>query len=298
MAGIKKKSSGGGGANWMDTYGDMVTLLLCFFVLLYSMSSIDQEKWMIIVQSFNKDALVSTDEYPRGPEGDDGKEGGDDMPMTQDDVDTAMDELLEYIQTQVASQSDSVSVSKGDGYVFISFENALFFDGDRSTLRSEGKAVLDALIPSLDIAAPYIDEMRVMGHTAQANPDRPNNTRTDTFLSSDRAAEVRVYLLEHSTELDPTRVKSEGMGQWLPVASNDTAEGRAQNRRVEIMISGMDIENRMAGNVADYYTETGQIDPNVEPILPDGETAADTGGEDAGGTEPAGPNIASGELIP
>ena len=45
MASIKKKSSGGGGANWMDTYGDMVTLLLCFFVLLYSMSSIDEAKW-------------------------------------------------------------------------------------------------------------------------------------------------------------------------------------------------------------------------------------------------------------
>ena len=44
MASIKKKSSGGGGANWMDTYGDMVTLLLCFFVLLYSISTIDQDK--------------------------------------------------------------------------------------------------------------------------------------------------------------------------------------------------------------------------------------------------------------
>ena len=46
MASLKKKKSGGGGANWMDTYGDMVTLLLCFFVLLYSISSIDEQKWM------------------------------------------------------------------------------------------------------------------------------------------------------------------------------------------------------------------------------------------------------------
>ena len=52
MASIKKKSGGGGGANWMDTYGDMVTLLLCFFVLLYSMSTIDQELWQMIVISF------------------------------------------------------------------------------------------------------------------------------------------------------------------------------------------------------------------------------------------------------
>ena len=67
MASIKKKSGGGGGANWMDTYGDMVTLLLCFFVLLYSISTIDAEKWMIVVRSFNRDAMVNEPENPPGP---------------------------------------------------------------------------------------------------------------------------------------------------------------------------------------------------------------------------------------
>ena len=53
----RKKGGGGGGANWMDTYGDMVTLLLCFFVLLYSISTLDQSKWIMIVKSFNPDAV-------------------------------------------------------------------------------------------------------------------------------------------------------------------------------------------------------------------------------------------------
>ena len=57
---LKKKKGGGGGANWMDTYGDMVTLLLCFFVLLYSMSTISEDKWKAIVQSFNPKAVVTT----------------------------------------------------------------------------------------------------------------------------------------------------------------------------------------------------------------------------------------------
>ena len=69
MASIKKKGGGGGGgANWMDTYGDMVTLLLCFFVLLYSISTIDQDKWMVFIQSFNRDAVEELD-IPEGPVG-------------------------------------------------------------------------------------------------------------------------------------------------------------------------------------------------------------------------------------
>ena len=54
---MKKNSKGGGGANWMDTYGDMVTLLLCFFVLLYSMSTISEEKYKAVVMSFNPNAV-------------------------------------------------------------------------------------------------------------------------------------------------------------------------------------------------------------------------------------------------
>ncbi|MFR6624938.1 MAG: flagellar motor protein MotB [Flavonifractor plautii] len=64
---MKKKKSGGGGANWMDTYGDMVTLLLCFFVMLYSMSTLDKEKWIALVQSFNPTEEVTETQPPPRP---------------------------------------------------------------------------------------------------------------------------------------------------------------------------------------------------------------------------------------
>ena len=164
MASIKKKSSGGGGANWMDTYGDMVTLLLCFFVLLYSISTIDQTKWMLVVQSFNKDALLNVDE-PQGPVGDSTQQGGDGMPVPDmnNEVDEALDELYDFLveyasqQNQTAEGEGSVVVSEGDDYIFISFDDAVFFDGDSSYLRQDGQAVLNRIIPALTEAARYID---------------------------------------------------------------------------------------------------------------------------------------------
>ena len=192
MASIKKKSGGGGGgANWMDTYGDMVTLLLCFFVLLYSMSTISEEKWMMIVQSFNKDAEVSTDDKPLGPDGQNDEQLGDDMPMTQDEVNEKVDMILKYLQDYSAGQSDSDSMtySVGDGYVFISFNNDVFFAGDSWRLLPAGQEALLGLCPTLDEARLIIDEIVVTGHTAtaqveyNASKDRRKNRRVEIIIS-------------------------------------------------------------------------------------------------------------------
>ena len=263
MASIKKKSGGGGGgANWMDTYGDMVTLLLCFFVLLYSMSTIDQEKWMMIVQSFNKTAIVSTDDSPRGPEGDGADEMGGGMPATTD-MDSKMEELLQFLQDTAAAQADdTIVVTTGDGYIYVSFNSSVFFDGDRWALRPEGKAVLDEILPALDAAAPFIDELVISGHTASALGKY--DVRWDYELSSKRATEVLIYLLENSTELDPARTQSKAFGQWRPVAGNDEESERTKNRRVEMMITGRDLEDKLSDSIAQYYTETGQAQPGVE----------------------------------
>ena len=270
MASLKKKSSGGGGANWMDTYGDMVTLLLCFFVLLYSMSTIDQEKWKMIVQSFNRDrdTVVSETDDPRGPEGDDGPDGGNGLPATTEEED-ALEELFEFLETYAANQASSASdqsdssspiaVSLGDGYIYISFSNSVFFAGDRYDLLPAGREVLDTILPALDQAAPAINEIVVTGHTATALRDY--NVDFDFRLSTNRAVTVVAYLLQNSMALDPARVYPEGRGQWLPVAGNDLESDRAQNRRVEMIISGVDLEDALSDSIDKYYTTIGQEAP-------------------------------------
>ena len=201
MASIKKKGGGGGGgANWMDTYGDMVTLLLCFFVLLYSISTIEQDKWMIFVKSFNRDAIDEIEPVNPGPMDVSSGSGGTNNPIPDDnnEVDEALEELYDFLveyQASSAAAAESMSVSKGDNFVFISFDDAVFFDGNSSYLRPDGKAVLDTIIPALAQAGPMIDELTVLGHTAQQYPDKPNpNVSFDRHLASDRATEVVIYI--------------------------------------------------------------------------------------------------------
>lgn len=241
---MRKKRGGGGGANWMDTYGDMVTLLLCFFVMLYSMSTMDKEKWIALVESFNPDAV--TEQNPGGHEISN---------VTQQQVDADIEALYQAMQQYVQQENltAQISITKGSGYVFVSFDNTVFFDGDSYTLRDDGKVVLDQVANAIAQVSESIDEIRVLGHTAQEVPDSPNDPAEDRFLATNRAAVVTVYLQEKNI-IDPSRLVSVGYGQWRPVAENDDATGRAQNRRVELLVTGLDVESSMGDDIAQYYT--------------------------------------------
>ena len=282
MAIKKKGGGGGGGANWMDTYGDMVTLLLCFFVLLYSMSTISEDKWKAIVQSFNPNSIIEA-QATAGNEGPiDGPDNlgtaNPEMMMTKEEVDNALEALFQALQqyAQEHQMEDVIQVAKGDGYVFVSFADAVFFDGDSAVLRADGREVLDIVMQAINPAAQYIDELRVMGHTAQGRPDRPNNVATDRLLASNRATNVLIYMQERS-EVDPARLLSVGYGQWRPIDSNEDGEHRAHNRRVELLITGKDVENMMGDSLEQYESiRTGEAS-----LLSSGSGTADAAGASA-----------------
>ena len=249
---LKKKSGGGGGANWMDTYGDMVTLLLCFFVLLYSMSTISEEKFRAIAQSFNPNAIPTTtdpsgkggpyadpdigDQYP-------GMEQPDPNELAQADIDSMIQELYEAINNMVTQEGmeSTIQVELSGGKVYVHFSDTVFFTGDSSVLQPGAQDILGKLCTILDTAEPAIDEIRVEGHTAQASANERNDPRFDRTLSTSRANEVVLFIQENSS-IHPARLIPEGYGQWRPISSNATAESRAPNRRVEMIISGVDLE--------------------------------------------------------
>ena len=261
---VKKKSGGGGGANWMDTYGDMVTLLLCFFVLLYSMSTISEEKFKAIVQSFNPSSLESSTmtSGSEGPLADPSEGIGSDFGLApseeeieQSEIDDLMEQLAQMLKEMAADsgQADNIEVTKGDGYVFVSFNDAVFFMGDSPTITAEGERILNTVADALNRASRAIDELRIMGHTAQASPDRANNVDNDRRLASNRATNVTIYL-QKRVEISPARMVSVGYGQWRPVDTNATRTGRAHNRRVEMIITGKDLYNELGDALEQYRT--------------------------------------------
>lgn len=254
---MNKKKKGSGGANWMDTYGDMVTLLLCFFVLLYSMSTVNEDKWKAVVLSFNPYAMDSPTVNPggTGPSAD-ADDGGLPVEELQSEVDQAMDDLYEQI-SEIATQyknGGEISVYKDGGKVFVEFNQTVFFDGNSATLRPESISLLGAVTDILEQCKDAIEEVRVLGHTAQARADSPNDIASDRMLSSQRATNVVIFIQQHGT-LDPGRLISEGVGQWRPVASNKQEEGRQKNRRVELIISGKNIKDELKDGVIQYESD-------------------------------------------
>lgn len=266
----RRKKSGGGGedcGSWMDTYGDMVTLLLCFFVMLYSMSSLDQQKWEIFVKSVfpnsNDKEQIAINENILDGEFDVSGNLQMEEEMEMDDLDKLWLALQKKLEESGMDQG--VSMNKGEGYAFISFENHTFFNGNSSQLTNEAIAVLDVFCEAIEPQADAFSQIEIMGHTAQGDPNHPNNPRTDRLLSSMRAAEVAAYIQEKNI-MDPSKIIGISYGQFRPVDTFETSEGRARNRRVEFLIidNGADIKS-----MNDFYDEINGVDEG-DASAPDG----------------------------
>lgn len=233
----KRKKDDSGGASWLETYGDLMTLLLTFFILLYSMSTIDAKKYAAIVASFSKE--MNPEVYYSGQGVTDEVTGNfdeaEEVEETETDETDEMDQLYTLLKTYVDENnlSENVQISKTEEYVFIRFSDAITFNGYSNKLGEDGRKILDVLAEGLGLVDEYIEEVIIAGHTAEVENDKTDIDRT---LSTDRANAVLKHL-ENKNVIDPAKYLAIGYGLYSPIADNDTPEGRAKNRRVEIFIS-------------------------------------------------------------
>ncbi|NCC86328.1 MAG: hypothetical protein EOM05_00470 [Clostridia bacterium] len=246
---MSRKSSSydeSGGPNWLDTYADMVTLLLTFFVLLFSMSSISSEKWEMLVKSFEGASEVDPPQHfvvrPKDEDtlGEGILEGQEDsLPITSPEDVKEFDDLYEYFKQFIEQNNlqDDVEIFKGDGYTFITFRNNIFFDGNSSVLKSEGKQIIDILSEAFKNIVHQIGKVSFEGHTARSgSAETANDLIRDRQLSSERAVNVLCYAQGKSV-IEGQKLTATGHGEFRPIVPHDGTEAtRIKNRRVEIYI--------------------------------------------------------------
>lgn len=270
----KREKRADNSPNWMDTYGDMITLVLCFFVMLVSSMDTNQQKWKILVQSLNPDATEVSqivDQQAENP-GEYEVPGGADMPeITEDITQTLYYTLQKYIEQN--NLSSQVNIGMGDGYEFITFDSTVFFAPNSYDILPKGKQVLDGFANILQPIAEDIDEVRILGHTSQASAEAAYDLHNDRFLASNRADAVLLYLQDKNI-IDPAKLVSVGYGQYRPIAGFDTAEGRSKNRRVEMIIKTAKPGEESA--IDEYYSTREAKQPGEDMVAQGAEESNQT----------------------
>ena len=250
MARQRKTPEGGGGQAWLNTYADMVTLLLCFFVLMISMSTINEEKFNAFLESFqNIDKEVIEDLINATQQG--GGEGsGNNQNLDEAPMDTLYEKLEQYVQEN--NMQASVSIAKIEDVIYIRFDSAIFFKPNEYALRDDAYEVLEFIGDGLKEYEKEIKLINICGHTAK--PAIEQDPERTWRLSCERAAVVANYF-ELDKNIDEKKITILGYGDNFPVEPNDTEEHMRKNRRVELVIIGKNsnINTSIYDALADLY---------------------------------------------
>lgn len=227
---------------WLNTYADMITLVLTFFILLFAFSQINAKKYsdLATALSGNKKTIEVPKDYKPGGDfpgtgGNSSESGSDGSEDSENEAKESMDALYRILTNYVTDNKleGDVSLARLGDEIFIRFGDKILFDGYSSALKQSGKDILDTLVLGLEEAQNHIESINIAGHTAKVENE---SVEIDRKLSSARATEVLLYI-QNKDILDAAKLTAVGYGLYKPIASNDTPEGRAQNRRVEIYIT-------------------------------------------------------------
>ena len=276
----RKEDPPKGSPAWMNTFADLMNLLLCFFVMLFSMSSVNEEKFEKVIASFQstfsilpgggasigEGELISSgisqlenfDSYynqqlSSQSDGQTEEEKDITEAYEQQELEESEDmaQQLENALSQYGIQDD-VKVDFNAEYVTLNMNGALLFDSASAELRDEAYPLVNKLGKILVTYDNNIIEVK--GHTDNV-PIHSSKYEDNNVLSMYRALAVANYLRD-TTTLDPAYIKSSGRGEYVPIADNATPEGRARNRRVEIKIYNSYNSNVSGTSTDDTGTET------------------------------------------
>ena len=291
MARKKKPEEAKAGApEWMATFSDLMNLLLCFFVLLFSMSSTDTAKYNEIVEAvtssfsifsgggsaLDQGILISSGvsqlnelaEYysnlaVENTAKEDGTKGGsgqsnaeknenNNANKTEDNKEVTKEEAVKKYQKELKEKAEKnyekaseainqfklndmvkLKMDSSYNYIGLSIDGYFLFDSGQAELKKGADAILDK---AAGVLMKFKDsDIVIEGHTDNVPQTNTVKYKNNLWLSGARAMTVLEYLTEVE-HMDPKRLSASGKGEYEPIASNKTAEGRQKNRRVEIKI--------------------------------------------------------------
>lgn len=236
----RRKSDRVSGDRWLVSYADFITLLFAFFVVLYAFAKADQKKQMQVSAAIDN-GFRSMGVFAGAPPSGNGTEQpllpenivmGEEVLAPgeiKDDLNRMRRELAQTLSSQVASHT--VSIKMGSDGLVISLREAGFFDSGSAAPKPEAMPTLRQIATLLS-RSPY--DLRIEGHTDNI-PIHDAQFDSNWELSTARATRIARIFLELNA-IPAARLSAAGYAEFHPVSTNDTAEGRALNRRVDLVV--------------------------------------------------------------
>jgi chemotaxis protein MotB len=229
------------------SYADFITLLFAFFVVMFAASNSDDDKAGQIAQAvqvaFSELGIFT----PAGQVAPLHEEGGlasappravgstvtpfSESTQINDPHDLAKARIQLESMLRKEVQNRTVRINQDSRGIVVSLAEAGFFDSGSAVVNTHGRGVLERIAGTLREMS---EDLRIEGHT-DTTPIRTAQFPSNWELSTARATHVLQYLLTNA-KIAPERLSAVGYGEYRPVATNKTAEGRAANRRVDLVI--------------------------------------------------------------
>lgn len=218
---------------WLLTYADLITLLLAFFIMMYTFSKQDVQKYQEVSTHLKVIFAGGTGIAQKGSV-------SGTVPLNPMSIIKAAsgDEIKKRIEQEIKTVAntnglkDTISIFSDERGIVIRIMDKAFFDEGKAELKDSAKNTLDKIIP---VIKQINNHIRVEGHTDNV-PIKTNEFKSNWELSVRRGTEVVRHLIERGG-VPPQRISAAGYAEYRPVVDNNTMTNRALNRRIEIIVA-------------------------------------------------------------
>ncbi|WP_160683470.1 flagellar motor protein MotB [Clostridium sp. C2-6-12] len=223
---------------WLLPYSDMLTLLLALFIVMFAMGQTDSAKLQAMSKSFNiifagGSGVMQRDGSSMIPMESEGGEGNGTGVYNSKTEEDKMTEIKKMLEQEIGKEgySDKVKVNLTSEGLEITIQDAVLFKSGEAEIRSDVSPLLSKLS---DMLHDLENKVKIVGHTDNV-PIKNARFPSNWELSATRAINVMNYMVT-STGITANRASIEAHGEYMPKYDNNTEEGRAKNRRVEIIV--------------------------------------------------------------